>query len=113
MKAINKYGLVGYVEPGGELPSSALIDDYHQHLKTFYVRNQSTLNLNGAYRGERAIIVHNRTHGQVLIFRADTKELWTPSHLDKTQMRRYLETGAIGNQKLVLPTGTSAPSKES
>lgn len=53
-------------------------------------------------RGERAIIVHNLTDGQVLIFRADTKQLWTPSQLRPNQMRRYLETGAIGKQGPVL-----------
>ena len=45
MKAINDYGLVGYVQRGGELPSSDFIDAYHQHIKTFYARNKSTLNL--------------------------------------------------------------------
>ena len=64
-----------------------------------------------AYRGERAIIVHNLTDGQVLIFRADTKQLWTPNHLRPNQMKRYLETGAIGNQGSVLPTGTTSPQK--
>lgn len=44
MKAINDYGLVGYVQRGGELPSSDFIDAYHQHIKTFYARNKSTLN---------------------------------------------------------------------
>ncbi len=75
IKAINDYGLVGYVQRGGELPSSDFIDAYHQHIKTFYTRNKSTLNLNGSYRGERAIIIHNDINGEVLIFRADTKQL--------------------------------------
>ena len=111
IKAINDYGLVGYVQRGGELPSSDFIDTYHQHLKTFYARNKSTLNFNGSYRGEPAIIVHNLTDGQVLIFRADTKQLWTPSQLRPNQMRRYLETGGIGKQGSVLPTGTIPPPK--
>jgi hypothetical protein len=111
MKAINDQGLVGYVQRGGELPSSDFIDAYHQHIKTFYARNKSTLNLNGSYRGERAIIVHNEINGEVLIFRADTKQLWTPSHLRPGQMKRYLETGAIGKQKSVCPTGTTPPPK--
>ena len=109
IQAINDYGLVE--QRGGELPSSDFIDAYHQHLKTFYVRNKSTLNLNGSYRGGRAIIVHNVIDGQVLIFRADTKQLWTPSQLRPNQMRRYLETGAIGKQELVIPTGTTPPPK--
>jgi hypothetical protein len=70
MKALNDYGLIGYVQRGGKLPSSDFIDAYYQHLKTFYARNKSTLNLNGSYRGERAIIVHNEINGEVLIFRA-------------------------------------------
>jgi len=111
MKAINDYGLVGYVQRGDKLPSSDFIDAYHQHVKTFYARNKSTLNLNGSYRGERAIIVHNEINGEVLIFRADTKQLWTPSHLRTGQMKRYLETGAIGKQGAVLPTGTTPPPK--
>ena len=111
MKIINDYGLVGYVQRGGELPSSDFIDAYHQHIKTFYARNKSTLNLNGSYRGERAIIVHNEINGEVLIFRADTKQLWTPSHLRTGQMKRYLETGAIGKQGPVCPTGTTPPPK--
>ena len=73
MKAINDYGLVGYVKRGGELPYLDFIDAYHQHIKTFYARNKSNLNLNGSYRGERAIIVHNKINDEVLIFRADTK----------------------------------------
>lgn len=111
IKAINDYGLVGYVQRGGELPSSDFIDAYHQHLKTFYARNKSNLNFNGSYRGEPAIIVHNLTDGQVLIFRTDTKQLWTSSQLRPNQMRRYLETGAIGKQGPVLPTGTTPPPK--
>ena len=111
MKAINDYGLVVYVQRGGLLPSSDFIDAYHQHIKTFYARNKSTLNLNGSYRGERAIIVHNEINGEVLIFRADTKQLWTPSHLRPGQMKRYLETGAIGKQGSVCPTGTTPPPK--
>ena len=59
MKARDDYGLVGYVKRGGELPSSDFIDAYHQHIKTCYARNKSTLHLNGSSRGERAIIVHN------------------------------------------------------
>jgi len=96
MKAIDDYDLAGYVERGGELPFPDFIDAYHQHIITFYVRNKSTLNLNGSYRGERAIIVYNEISGEVLIFRADTKQLWTPSHMRPGQMKRYLETGAIG-----------------
>jgi hypothetical protein len=111
MKAIDDYGLVGYVKRGGELPSSDFIDAYHQHIKTFYARNKSTLNLNGSYRGERVIIVHNEINGEVLIFRADTKQLWTPSHLRPGQMKRYLETGAIGKQGSVCPTETTPPPK--
>lgn len=80
-------------------------------MKTFYARNKSTLNLNGSYRGERAIIVHNEINGEVLIFRADTKQLWTPSHLRPGQMKRYFETGAVGKQGTVLPTGTTPPPK--
>ena len=109
IKAINDYGLVEYVQRGGELPSSDFIDAYYQHIKTFYARNKSTLNLNGSYRGERAIIVHNLTDGQVFIFRATTKELWTPTQLRPNQMKRYLETGAIGKQGLALPTGITPP----
>ena len=67
--------------------------------------------LNKLGKGERAIIVHNRTHGQVLIFRADTKQLWTPSQLKPKRMGRYIETGGIGKQGSVLPTGTTPPSK--
>ena len=99
------------VERGGKLPSSAFIDAYHQHVKTFFARNKSTLNLNGSYRGEPAIIVHNEIPGEVLIFRADTKQLWTPSQLKQKQMLRYIETGAIGKQGSVLPTGTTSPPK--
>ena len=80
IKAINDYGLVGYVQRGGELPSSDFIDAYYQHLKTFYARNKLTLNLNCAYRGEPAIRVHNLTDSQVLIFRADTKQLHLQKH---------------------------------
>ncbi len=111
MKAINDYGLVGYVQGGGQLPSSVFIYAYHQLVKNFYERNNSTLNLNGSYRGERAIIVHNESNGEVLIFRADTKQLWTPSHLRPGQMKRYLETGAVGKKGAVLPTGTTPPPK--
>ncbi len=111
MKAINDYGLVGYVQRGGELPSSNFIDAFHHHIKTFYARNKSNLNLNGSYRGERAIIVHNEINGQVLIFRADTKQLWTPSHLRSRQMKRFIETGAIEKQGSVLPAGTTPSSK--
>ena len=67
MNAINNYGLVGYVECEGELQSSDLIYAYHQHLKTFYAINKSNLNFNGAFRGKRAIIIHN-LDGQVLNF---------------------------------------------
>ena len=111
MKAINDYGLVGYVQRGGQRPSSDFIYAYNQHVKTFYERNKSTLNLNGSYRGERAIIVHNESNGEVLIFRADTKQLWTPSYLRPGQMKGYLETGAVGKQGAVLPTGTTPPPK--
>ena len=111
MKAINEYGLVGYVERGGQLPSSKFIDAYHQHVKTFYARNKSTLNLNGSYRGEPAIIVHSETKGEVLIFRSDTKEVWTPGHLRPAQMKRYILTGGIGKQK-ELPLGTTPPPKQ-
>jgi hypothetical protein len=110
MKAINDYGLLGYVERGGELPSSAFIDAYHQHLKTFFARNKSTLNLNGAYRGKPAIVVHNATTNEVLIFRSDTKQLWTPNHLNLKQMLRYIETGGLGKQ-CKLPIGTVPPPK--
>jgi hypothetical protein len=111
MKAINDYGLVGYVQRGGELPSSNFIDAFHHHIKTFYARNKSNLNLNGSYRGERAIIVHNEINGEVLIFRADRKQLWTPSHLRPGQMKGYLETGVIGKQGSVCPTGRTPPPK--
>lgn len=111
MKAINDYGLVGYVQRGGKLPSSNFIDAYHQRLRSFYERNKSTLNLNGSYRGERAIIVHNKSKGEVVIFKADTKQLWTPSQLRPRQMEGYLETGTIGNQGSVVPAGTTPPSK--
>jgi len=67
--------------------------------------------LNESYRGERAIIVHNKINGEILIFRADIKQLWTTSHLRTNQMRRYLETGAIGKQGPVLPTGITLPPK--
>jgi len=43
MKAINDYGLVGYVERGGKLPSSLFIDAYHQHVKTFFARKKSNI----------------------------------------------------------------------
>jgi len=111
MKVINYYGLVGYVQHGGELPSSNFIDASHQHVKTFYARNKSTLNLNGSYQGERAIIVHNDINGEVFIFKADTKQLWTTTSLDKNQMKRYVETGGVGKQGAVLPTGTTLLSK--
>ena len=39
--------------------------------------------------GEPAIIVHNEITGEVLIFKSDTKQLWTPSHLKPKQMLRY------------------------
>ena len=110
MKAINDYGLVGYVERGGKLPSPAFIDAYHQHVKTFFARNKSTLNLNGSYRGEPRIIVHNEITGEVFIFRSDTKQLWTPSHLKPKQMLRYIETGGVGKQG-ELPIGTTPPPK--
>jgi len=110
MKAINDYGLVGYVQRGGKLPSSAFIDAYHQHVKTSYARNKHTLNLNGAYRGESTIIVHDEISGQVLIFNSETKQLWTPSHLNPKQMLRYIETGGIG-KKGELPIGTTPPPK--
>jgi hypothetical protein len=42
IKAINDYGLVGYVERGGRLPPSVFIDAYHQHVKTFFARNKFT-----------------------------------------------------------------------
>jgi hypothetical protein len=109
-KAINDYGLVGYVERGGKLPSSAFVGAYHQHVKTFFARNRSTLNLNGSYRGEPAIIVHNEITGEVLIFRSDTKQLWTPSHLKSKQMLRYIETGGVGKGGEV-PIGTAPPPK--
>lgn len=67
--------------------------------------------MNGSYREERAIIVHNEINSEVLIFRADTKQLWTPSHLRRREMKRYLETGAIGKQGSVCPTGRTPPSK--
>ena len=111
IKAIDDYGLLGYVQRGGEFPSSDFIDAYHQHIKTFYARNKSNLNLNGSYRGKRAIIVHNEINGEVLIFKADTKQLWTPSHLRPGQMKRYLETGAIGSQDSVCPAETTPPPK--
>jgi hypothetical protein len=38
------------------------------------------MTLNRSYRAERVIVIHNSINGEVLIFRADTKELWTPSH---------------------------------
>ena len=111
MKAINDYGLVGYVQRVGLLPSLDFIYAYHQHVKSFYERNKSTLNFNGSYRGQRAIIVHNKSNREVLIFRADTKQLWTPSHLRPGQLERYMETGAIGKQGAVLPPGTTPPPK--
>ena len=43
--------------------------------------------------------------------RADTKQLWTPSHLRPGQIKRYLETGAIGKQGSVCPPGTMPPPK--
>jgi hypothetical protein len=89
LQAINDYDLVEYVERGGQLPSSKFINAYHQHVKTFFARNKSTLNWNGSYRGEPAIIVHNKTKVEVLIFKSETKQLWTPSHLDRNQMRWY------------------------
>ena len=73
MKTINYYGLLGLLQRVGKLPPSAFIDAYHQHVTTFFERNKSTLNLNGSYRGERAIIVHNEINGEVLIFRSDIK----------------------------------------
>jgi len=66
--------------------------------------------LNGSYRGEPAIIVHNEITGEVLIFRSDTKQLWTPSHLKPKQMLRYIETGGVGKQAEV-PIGTAPPPK--
>jgi hypothetical protein len=87
-----------------------LINAYHQHVKTFFARNKSTLNLNGSYRGEPAKIIHNEITGELLIFRSDTKQLWTPSHLKPTQIKRYIETGGIG-KKGELPLGTTPPPK--
>ena len=109
--AIHQYDIVGYVKRGGQLPSSEFIFAYHQHLKTFYARNKNTLNLNGAFRGEPAIIVHNEDKGEILIFRADTKELWTPTQLRQKQMQRYHETGVVGKQGSTVPAGTTPPSK--
>ena len=51
MKAIKAYSLIGYIQCGGTLLSLDFIDAYHQHIKTFYARNKSTLNLNGSYPG--------------------------------------------------------------
>ena len=98
MKAIRDHGLVGYVERGGKLPSSDFTSAFHENLKTFFARNKNTINWNGSYRGEPAIIVHNKDTGQILIFRTDTKELWTPHHLNPKQMARYLKTGGVGKQ---------------
>ena len=36
---------------------------------------------------------------EVFIFRSDIKQLWTPSHLDINQMRRYIETGGVEKKK--------------
>ena len=44
----------------------------------------------------------------MLIFRADTKELWTPHHLKPKQMARYIETGGVGKQGELAP-GTLPP----
>ena len=60
--------------------------------------------------GEPAIIVHNEVTGEVLIFRSDTKQLWTPSHLKSKQMLQYIETGGVGKQGEV-PIGTAPPPK--
>ena len=68
MTVIKDYRLVGCVKRGGQLPSSEFIDAYNQHLKVFFARNKSTLNWNGSYRGEPAIIVHHKDNGQMLIF---------------------------------------------
>lgn len=107
--AIQKYGLIGYVSRGGQLPSSDFIFAYQEHVKTFYSRNKATLNLNGAFQGERAIIVHNLKEGEVLIFRASNKQLWTPTQLSPNQMRRYLKSGCIGKQSSTIPPGTTPP----
>jgi hypothetical protein len=67
--------------------------------------------LNGSYREEPAITVQNKITGEVLIFRADTKKLRTPSHLKPKQMDRYIETGGVGKQAEV-PVGTTPPPKK-
>jgi len=71
MLAIGKNGLVKYVEDGGKLPPSKFIDTFHEHRKTFYVRNKLTLNLHGSYRGEPVIVIHNEASRQVLIFQSN------------------------------------------
>ena len=38
------------------------------------------------FEGEHAIIVYNESNGEVLIFRADTKQLWTPSKTRTNEM---------------------------
>lgn len=111
LKAINNYGLKNYIKCGGELPSEALINTYYQGIKVFYEQNKLTLNRHGAFRGQPAIIVHNNENGTVLVFDSSTGRLWMPGHLRPNQMRRYLETGAIGKQSSVIPPGTTPPPK--
>ena len=112
MLATDEYGLTRYIENGGVFPSPDLIDAYHQHVKVFYARNKKTINFNACYRGSPAIVVHNSLTGECLIFKHDTKRLWTPTQLKPKQMRRYIETGSLGKQSSLIPEGTTPPPTE-
>ena len=114
LQILNTYGLVGYVERGCDFPSKAFTDTFFANSQSFYHRNKKSINFHGAFRGKRAIIVHQvvpktKDGGPVLIFDYDSKELWVPHHLSGNQMKRYLKTGSIGNQNQEVIPGTQPP----
>lgn len=41
LNAINKYGLINYVQRGGKLLSSDFTENYYQVIKTFYTRDKT------------------------------------------------------------------------
>ena len=89
--AISRFGLPGFLDRGGILPSEEAVFALLENLKTFYSTNKNNINYHASFCGKKVIAVHN-THGsgtQILIFDAGSKNYgfltnWRENHLKNT-----------------------------
>ena len=102
-----------YVSRGGKLLNEECLQMLIKVYQDFFEKNLPTVNVNGAFQGQRATIIHNETGNGVMIFRQskETNTLRTHFELSRNHRIRYLREGSIGVNKTALAEGTKPPTQ--